>query len=62
VRRTTRASASEPTTNPGSRNVQGGQIVTTRTAKGGIFTRRVGIVAAAMGFVSFALGYLIHPM
>ena len=48
--------------NPGKQEVQGGRIVTTRTAKGGIFTRRVGIVAAAMGFMSFALGYLIHPM
>lgn len=37
-------------------------IVTTRTTKGGIFSRRIGIVAAAMGLIAFALGYLLHPM
>lgn len=36
--------------------------MTTRTNKSVLFTRRMGIVAAVMGFVSFALGFLIHPM
>jgi len=36
--------------------------MTTRTTKRGIFSRRMGAIAAAMGFISFALGYLIHPM
>jgi hypothetical protein len=36
--------------------------MTTRTSKSGLFTRRMAIIAAAMGLVSFALGYLIHPM
>jgi hypothetical protein len=36
--------------------------MTTRTTRRGIFSRRIGLVAAAMGFASFALGYLIHPM
>jgi hypothetical protein len=37
--------------------------VTTRSASGrAIFYRRVGILAAAMGAISFALGFLLHPM
>jgi hypothetical protein len=37
--------------------------MTTRTSsKSGLFNRRMGIIAAAMGLLSFALGYLIHPM
>lgn len=36
--------------------------MTTRTSKSVLLNRRMGIVAAAMGFISFALGYLIHPM
>jgi hypothetical protein len=36
--------------------------VTTRTAKRGFYSRRMGLVAAAMGVISFALGYLTHPM
>ena len=36
--------------------------MTTRTGSSGIFTRRHAVVAAAMGLISFALGYLIHPM
>jgi len=35
--------------------------MTTRTSRRGI-SRRMGAIAAAMGFISFALGYLIHPM
>ena len=33
----------------------------TRT-RSGIFTRRNTFIAAAMGLISFALGYFIHPM
>jgi hypothetical protein len=37
--------------------------MTTRTrGRSGIFTRRNTIIAAAMGLISFALGYFIHPM
>ena len=36
--------------------------MTTRTTKGGIFSRGMGIVAAALGLIAFALGYLVHPM
>jgi hypothetical protein len=36
--------------------------VTFRAATRGIFYRRLGIVGVAMGIVSFALGYLTHPM
>jgi hypothetical protein len=36
--------------------------MTTRTSRRGIFSRRSAIVAAAMGLISFALGYLLHPM
>lgn len=47
----------------GSRKRQGRPvIVTTRTAKGRIFSRRMGIVAAAMVLIAFALGYFLHPM
>jgi len=47
----------------GSRTSQGRPFVTTRTrGRSGIFTRRNTILAAAMGLISFALGYFIHPM
>ena len=36
--------------------------MTTRTSRSTLLTRRNAIVAGVMGFVSFALGYLIHPM
>ena len=37
--------------------------MTTRTSsRSGIFTRRYAIIGAAMGLISFALGYLVHPM
>ncbi len=37
--------------------------MTTRTrSRSGIFTRRNTIIAAAMGLISFALGYFLHPM
>jgi len=36
--------------------------MTTRTGRRLIFSRRAGIVAAATGLISFALGYLLHPM
>ncbi len=36
-------------------------LVITRLAKGGIFSRRMGIVSATMGLIAFALGYLLHP-
>lgn len=36
--------------------------MTTRTSKSGPFTRRWAIFATTMGLISFALGYLIHPM
>jgi hypothetical protein len=53
--------ATAPNT-PG-RTIQGrAVIVTTRTNRRGVFYRRIGIFAAAMGLVSFALGYLIHPL
>ena len=48
---------------PSGSKFRGGRSVTTRT-KGGIFSRYMGIIAAAMvamGFIAFALGYLIHP-
>jgi hypothetical protein len=38
-------------------------IVTTRTANGRLYSRRVAVVVGAvMTVISFALGYLIHPM
>jgi hypothetical protein len=37
-------------------------IVTTPTARRGILSRGMLIVGAAMGLISFALGYLLHPM
>ena len=36
--------------------------MTTRTSKSILLNRRMGVVAGVMGFISFALGYLIHPM
>jgi len=36
--------------------------MTTRTTKRSIFSWRMGIVAAVMGLIAFALGYLVHPM
>jgi hypothetical protein len=36
--------------------------MTTRTSKGGIFSRRMAFVAVAMGLISFALGFFLHPM
>ena len=36
--------------------------MTTRTNKSGIFTRKMAAIATVMGLISFALGYLIHPM
>lgn len=36
--------------------------MTTRTSKSVLFTRRMALIGALMGFVSFALGFLIHPM
>jgi hypothetical protein len=36
--------------------------VTTRTRGSGLLTRRNSIVAAAMGLISFALGFFVHPM
>lgn len=36
--------------------------MTSRTGKSVLLNRRIGAVAAAMGFISFALGYLVHPM
>lgn len=36
--------------------------MTTRTGKGWIFSRRMGIVAAAMVLIAFALGFFVHPM
>jgi hypothetical protein len=35
--------------------------VIARTSGRRILTRRMGIVAAVMGLISFALGYLTHP-
>jgi hypothetical protein len=36
--------------------------VTTRTAKAGIFSRRMLIAFAAMGIIALALGYFVHPV
>jgi hypothetical protein len=36
--------------------------MTTRTARRGILNRRMALFTAAMGLISFALGYLLHPM
>lgn len=36
--------------------------MTTRTSKSVLLTRRNGILAAAMGLISFALGFFTHPM
>jgi hypothetical protein len=36
--------------------------LTTRTAKAWNFFRLIGVVAAAMGIIAFALGYITHPM
>jgi hypothetical protein len=36
--------------------------VTTRSAKGGIFSRRMLIALAAMGIIALALGYFVHPV
>jgi hypothetical protein len=36
--------------------------MTTRTSKSWIYSRRMALVAAAMGLIAFALGYLLHPM
>jgi hypothetical protein len=36
--------------------------MTTRTSKGGIFSRRMALVLVAMGLIAFAMGYLLHPM
>jgi len=36
--------------------------VATHSTRGRIFTRRIGIVAGAMLLISFALGYLLHPL
>jgi len=36
--------------------------MTPRTGRRLSFSRRAGIVAVAMGLISFALGYLLHPM
>jgi hypothetical protein len=33
-----------------------------RTTGGGLYTRRMAIIAGAMLLISFALGFLIHPM
>jgi hypothetical protein len=33
-----------------------------RTTRGGLFNRRMGLIAGAMLLISFALGFLIHPM
>jgi hypothetical protein len=33
-----------------------------RTTRSTIFTRRMAIIAGAMLLISFALGFLIHPM
>ena len=36
--------------------------MTPRTARRGIFTRQLGVFAVLMGLISFALGFLLHPM
>jgi hypothetical protein len=36
--------------------------MTTRTNRSGLLTRKMAVIASAMGLISFALGYLIHPM
>jgi len=33
-----------------------------RSTKGGLLSRRMAIVAGVMLLISFALGYLLHPM
>ena len=36
--------------------------MTPRTARRGILTRRMGVFTVLMGLISFALGFLLHPM
>jgi len=33
-----------------------------RTTKGGLYSRRMALIAGAMLLISFALGFVIHPM
>jgi hypothetical protein len=33
-----------------------------RTTRGGLYTRRMAIIGGVMLLISFALGFLIHPM
>ena len=36
--------------------------MTLRTARRRILSRRMGVFTALMGLISFALGFLLHPM
>jgi hypothetical protein len=33
-----------------------------RTTRGGLYSRRMALIAGALLLISFALGFLIHPM
>jgi len=44
------------------RTVPGRAEMINRTTRGGLYTRRMAIIAGAMLLISFALGFLIHPM
>jgi hypothetical protein len=33
-----------------------------RTTRGGLYSRRMALIAGAMLLISFTLGFLLHPM